>query len=157
MTSLSAYVIWLSLVFSKNVSFSPLKAKLEERAEISNSVPGIPHGREACDWLCLAAGMAYSNHAAGPSSSIPKGPGDSNFPFKMMSFAMCFPYGLVSFPFGLFLSVNMCACAGLRNTLHNNSCLEAYFIFGRVQAMPSYFDHSKADSYFIATFESTVG
>lgn len=64
MTSLSAYVIWLSLVFSKNVSFTPLKAKLEERAEISNSVPGIPHGWEACDWLCLAAGMAYSNHLA---------------------------------------------------------------------------------------------
>lgn len=51
----------------------------------------------------------------------------------------------------------MCAYAGLRNILHNNCCLVAYFIFGRVQAMSYYFDHSKSDDYFIVTFGNAVG
>lgn len=75
-----------------------------------------------------------------------------------MSFTVRFPYGLMSLSFGLFISVyNTRACAGLVNAPHNNHCLVAYFLFGRVKVMSYCLDLSESDDYFIVTLGCILG
>lgn len=64
----------------------------------------------------------------------------------------------MSLSFGLFISVyNTRACAGLVNAPHNNHCLVAYFLFGRVKVMSYCLDLSESDDYFIVTLGCILG